>query len=158
MPLSLSVVLADGSKFPLVGYGTANMLEQDVYAALQAGARHLDCAALYGNEDLVGNALHRYIQEYNDVLIKGDDPTNRNRPRSPLTRADFFLTSKVPPQAHRPGHLRETVLTTLKDLRVEYLDLLLLHWPYPMVPGKPFVRDESMSDFAQTWRAMERLV
>lgn len=70
----------------LFGYGTANMIESDIEKALEAGCRHLDCARFYGNEDLVGRCLSRFLATRKDVK-----------------RSDFFITSKACRRAGKPG-------------------------------------------------------
>ena len=71
--------------------------------------RHIDCAAAYGNEDKVGEAFANIYKE------------------GKVSRKDLFITSKLNNPDH--GRVREACQQTIKDLKAEYLDLYLMHWP-----------------------------
>jgi diketogulonate reductase-like aldo/keto reductase len=132
------VPLPGGARMPLIGFGTYKVDSVDaVRNALEAGYRHLDCAPVYGNEALVGEAIQPWLKEHG--------------------RESLFLTSKVWNDAHRPQLLRESVQKTLSDLGVQRLDLLLMHWPDAWVPGSDKQRDDSVT-LEETWQAMEQLV
>jgi 2,5-diketo-D-gluconate reductase B len=96
---------------PQLGYGTWNHPGDECYNgvlwALEAGYRHLDCAEGYKNEDEVGRAIAD----------------------SGVARKDLFITTKVAPESYAPGNILPTVKRSLEKLRVEQVDLLLLHWP-----------------------------
>lgn len=83
-----------------------------VETALSLGYRHLDTASIYANEDSVGEAV-----------------TNSGVPRETI-----FLTTKVWPDCFRHGTFERSVSDSLRRLRTDYVDLLLLHWPNPEVP------------------------
>mmetsp|Transcript_22745 Transcript_22745/g.73150 ORF Transcript_22745/g.73150 Transcript_22745/m.73150 type:complete len:340 (+) Transcript_22745:324-1343(+) len=120
---------------PSVGLGTARLTEDEVLAAIGAGARHLDCARIYGNEAAVGAAIKK----------------------SGVPRAELFVTTKVWNDAHRPALARASVLASLDDLRLDYVDLVLIHWPTSWKPGTLLVPDTV--DLAEdTWPALGRLV
>lgn len=100
---------------PPVGLGTFRLrgeaVQQEVRDAIRIGYRHIDTAAIYGNEKDIGVVLQEtYI-----------DPSNT------LTRSDFWITSKLSPYDMRMP--QESLLKTLHSLQTDYLDLYLIHWP-----------------------------
>ena len=104
--------LANGTEIPQLGLGIylagqGQATEQAVLWALDAGYRHIDTASVYGNEKEVGRAL-----QITDV-----------------PREDIFITGKVWNNQIRDGLTYESVARTLENLRTDYLDLCLLHWP-----------------------------
>jgi 2,5-diketo-D-gluconate reductase B len=100
---------------PALGFGTSPLtggLSADtVVAALQAGYRHIDTARKYGTERAVGEALR----------ISG------------VPRQDIFLTTKVSHEHLRAGDFAKSVDDSLAALGVDYVDLLLIHWPNPAI-------------------------
>jgi diketogulonate reductase-like aldo/keto reductase len=94
---------------PLLGFGTWQIKGDDAVAAaaaaLEAGYRHLDTATVYGNEAQVGRALAE----------------------SGLARDDVFVTTKCPPD--RAGQELDTLKQSLDMLRIDHVDLWLIHWP-----------------------------
>lgn len=107
---------AAGAAIPAIGFGTFELTPEDagpaVEAALEAGYRHIDTAQIYRNEAAVGAAIAA----------------------STVPRADIFLTTKVWTDHFREGDLQDSVAESLERLRVDTVDLLLLHWPNPDVP------------------------
>jgi 2,5-diketo-D-gluconate reductase B len=103
----------EAGAIPALGFGTSPMtggLSADtVVAALQAGYRHIDTARKYGTERAVGEAMRA----------------------SGLARADIFLTTKVSHENLRAGEFAKSVDESLAALGVDYVDLLLIHWPNP---------------------------
>jgi 2,5-diketo-D-gluconate reductase B len=99
---------------PKLGFGTWRLSGRDcsdgVADALAAGYRHVDTAAVYGNEEDVGRGL------------RGAD------------RSDVFLATKVWPDDLEPRHVRASLEHSLRALGVDHVDLLLIHWPNPHVP------------------------
>lgn len=121
------IKLNDGKRIPRIAFGTFDLADGDetttaVACAIEVGYRHIDCARFYGNEKGVGSAL-----------ASTDVP-----------RGELFVTSKVWNDRQIDGTVRESVEESLRDLQLEYLDLLLIHWP---VEGK----------FVDTWRVFEQL-
>ena len=130
-----TITLSSGHAMPRVGLGTSKLVEKQIADGIEAGARHLDCARMYGNEAAVGRAVRA----------------------SKVPRSEFFLTSKLFMTELRRDAVGEAVADTLRDLQTDYLDLLLIHWPLKYKPGTLFARDGAQ-DFAETWAAMEALV
>lgn len=108
--------LNNGVKIPMVGLGVFRMEAEGeageaVKAALQAGYRHIDTAAIYGNEAEVGRGLRE----------------------SGVAREEIFVTTKLWNDDMRSGKVREALDSSLSLLGLEYVDLYLVHWP---VAGK----------------------
>lgn len=80
--------------------------------AIDAGYRHFDCAWFYGNEDEVGKGIHAKLS---DGTIK---------------REDIFVTSKLWNNFHAKEKVVPMLKDTLKSLKLDYLDLFLIHWPF----------------------------
>jgi 2,5-diketo-D-gluconate reductase B len=103
----------EAGSIPALGFGTSPMtggLSADtVVAALKAGYRHIDTARKYGTERAVGEALR----------VSG------------VPRNDIFLTTKVSHENLRAGDFAKSVDESLAALGVDYVDLLLIHWPNP---------------------------
>lgn len=146
--------LYTGAKMPGLGIGTfgsdrftsediANAIED----AVKSGYRLVDCASCYGNEDLIGQALE-------------------NAMKAGVKREELFITSKVWNDMHGQGDILLSCAKTLKDLRLDYLDLYFVHWPFPNYhpPGcdgdtrNPLSRPYIHEEFMGCWRQMERLV
>jgi len=141
------------SKFkeaPTLGLGTwqskPGEVKRAVEAAIDFGYRHIDCAAVYGNEKEVGEALVTKI----GTTIK---------------REEVFIVSKLWNTCHEYKEVLPACQQTLKDLGVDYLDLYLIHWPISLMGGGDrFPRDEKGNlkyakvDLLETWSAMEQLV
>ncbi|NSY49213.1 aldo/keto reductase [Agrobacterium tumefaciens] len=104
-------VTANGASIPALGFGTFRIPGPDVLRivphCLKAGFRHIDTAQIYGNEAEVGEA------------IAG----------SGVARSDIFLTTKVWVENYRHDAFLASVDESLKKLKTDYVDLLLLHWP-----------------------------
>jgi len=139
-----AIKLNTGAWMPLVGLGTflapAGEVGAAVKAALAAGYRHIDCAAVYNNEAEIGQALH-------EVYAEGK-----------IKREDIFITSKLRAGGLDPTKSEAMLEKTLADLRTTYLDLYLVHLPVPVV----VVNDKSSPmrhvgwGLQDVWRAMEK--
>ena len=107
----MHTVTANGAHIPALGFGTFRMPDEDVHRilpkALDLGFRHVDTAQVYKNEASVG-----------DVIAN-----------SGIARGDIFLTTKVWVDQYRHADFIQSVDESLKKLKTDYVDLLLLHWP-----------------------------
>lgn len=119
------VTLYNSVKMPILGYGvyqvTKEECERCVLDALKAGYRSIDTAQSYFNEEEVGEAIQK----------------------SGVPRNEIFLTSKVWIDNYGYDKCRKSVETSMKKLKTDYLDLMLLHQPF--------------SDYYGAWRALEDL-
>lgn len=106
------VTLSNGVKMPQLGYGVYQVTQEEcercVLDALEAGYRHIDTAQSYFNEEQVGNAIEK----------------------SGEAREDIFLTTKVWIEHYGEGTTRASVEESLRKLKTDYLDLVLLHQPF----------------------------
>ena len=146
--------LYTGARIPAIGIGTfgsdrfsGDEVAAAVLGAISVGYRHIDCAAVYGNEHLIGGSLRKAIA-------------------GGIKREELFVTSKVWNNMHGDGDVLLSVAKTLRDLRLDYLDMFLVHWPFPnhhahgvSVDSRdpnavPYIHENYM----KTWRQMERLV
>jgi diketogulonate reductase-like aldo/keto reductase len=107
--------LNNGVEMPLVGLGTwkskDGVVGEAVKAAVRAGYRHIDCAHCYDNEDEVGAALQELIEA------------------GEVTRDELFIVSKLWNTKHEERDVERALRHTLSSLRLERLDLYLVHWP-----------------------------
>jgi alcohol dehydrogenase (NADP+) len=147
-------VLYTGARLPAIGLGTfgsdhvsANEVAAAVEGAAAVGYRHFDCASVYGNEPQIGYAFQQIW-------------------RGAIEREDVWITSKLWNDNHGEDDVITACKQSLADLGLSYLDLYLVHWPFPNFhpPGcdvtsrskdaKPYIH----ADFMKTWRKMEELV
>jgi len=147
--VSPSVTLANGRQMPIFGLGTWKSKPGEVYTAvksaiLDSGYRHIDCAWIYQNQDEVGKAL-------TEVISSGA-----------VKREELFITSKIWNTFHSFDKVAENLQETLKQLQLDYVDLLLIHWPFGYKEGEgPFPKNKDDStatsdvDYLDTWRGLE---
>ena len=146
--------LYTGASMPGLGLGTfgsdsvpGEKVAAAVEDAIMSGYRMIDCAACYGNEELIGESFEKVF-------------------KAGIKREDMFIISKLWNDRHGKGDVLYSCAKTLKDLRLDYLDLYFVHWPFPNYhpPGcdvdtrnhnsRPYIHEE----FMECWRQMERLV
>ena len=147
--------LCSGEKIPCIGMGTFGSdrfsgaeIADAVAGAIRCGYRMFDCAAVYGNEDRIGNVFAQAIEE------------------GVVTREELFITSKVWNDMHGRGDVLISCAKTLKDLQLDVVDLFFVHWPFANyhAPGcagdarNPNSKPFSVERFMDTWRQMETLV
>ena len=146
--------LYTGAKIPVLGLGTfgsdrftGEQIADAVLGAAAVGYRHFDCASVYGNEPQIGHSLR--------AIVDGG-----------IAREDLWVTSKLWNDKHGEADVIPSCEQSLRDLQLDYLDLYLIHWPFPNFhpPGcdvgsrskdaRPYLHDNYM----KTWRQMEALV
>jgi len=149
-----SRILKSGVRIPAIGLGTFGSdhvshetVAQAVQYAVSVGYRHFDCASVYGNEHRIGEAFSNLF-------------------RNGLRREEVWITSKLWNDKHEEEDVIPSCEKSLADLQVDYLDLYLIHWPFPNhhPPGcdiaarnpnaVPYIHENYM----RTWRKMEELV
>jgi len=139
-------------EMPALGFGTlipdSSVTISATRDALQAGFRHFDCAERYGNECEVGEVL------------QGAFAINQ------VAREQVFVTTKLWNTNHRPERVEPAFEASLNRLKLEYLDLYLIHTPFAFQPGDDqdprdqhghVIYDQEVT-LLETWRAMEALV
>ena len=139
-------------QMPALGFGTLipdpTLTITATRDALEAGFRHFDCAERYRNEREVGEALRAGLAA------------------AGTTREDIFVTTKLWNSNHRPERVKSAFEASLARLKLNYLDLYLIHTPFAFQPGDeqdPRDRDGNVLydrevTLLDTWRAMEVLV
>jgi diketogulonate reductase-like aldo/keto reductase len=146
--------LATGATMPAIGLGTFGSdhvshqtVAEAVKFAADAGYRHFDCASVYGNEALIGRS-------FEEIFAGG------------LNRADVWITSKLWNDKHGEDDVIAQCEKSLADLRLGYLDLYLVHWPFPnhhpahcdVNVRNPNAVPYIQENYMRTWRKMEELV
>jgi 2,5-diketo-D-gluconate reductase B len=113
-PPAIPKLSARGAEIPAVGFGTSSLgnCGEIIAHALKAGYRHIDTAWKYGTERGVGEGMRA----------------------SGVPRSEIFLTTKVTHEYLRADDFARSVDESLKNLGVDYVDLLLVHWPNPEIP------------------------
>ncbi|KAI9741987.1 MAG: Glycerol 2-dehydrogenase (NADP(+)) [Cirrosporium novae-zelandiae] len=149
--------LNNGVTIPGLGFGTfANEGAKGesykaVIHALKVGYRHLDCAAFYMNEEEVGDAIRDFLKETPSVK-----------------REDLFICTKVWNHLHEPDEVQWSFENSLKKLKLDYVDLFLIHWPiaaernddYSVKVGpdaKYIIKKQLTDDPKPTWQAVEAI-
>ncbi|XP_073477867.1 aldo-keto reductase family 1 member C1-like [Aquarana catesbeiana] len=148
-----TLLMNDGSKIPVIGFGTyapeyipVSLSEQATEVAIEVGFRHIDGAHLYQNEKEVGRAIQKKIA---DGTVK---------------REDLFYTGKLWSTFHSPDLVEPNVRQSLKTLQLDYMDLFLIHWPFSLKPGGDLIpmdkngkaQLDTTTDLCAVWEAMER--
>ncbi|MBT3352622.1 MAG: aldo/keto reductase [Nitrospinaceae bacterium] len=116
-PAKAPIISAFGAQIPVVAYGTMLFPEPEravdlIVHSLECGYRHIDTARKYGSEQWVGEGIRA----------------------SGLPREDIWVTTKVTEENAKADDFARSVETSLKTLGLDYVDLLLIHWPQPKVP------------------------
>jgi alcohol dehydrogenase (NADP+) len=150
---TMRIPLRHGSgAIPAAGFGTLiadpGLMRTATRAALDAGYRHLDCAERYRNEADIGDVLQAYYAA------------------SGLSRQNIFITTKLWNTNHRPERVEAAFERSLERLKLDVLDLYLIHTPFAFEPGDNFDPRSESGDIVydrgvtlqETWGAMEDLV
>ena len=114
-PQRIPTLSAHGVEIPAIGFGTSgmgNLRGEHIAAALKAGYRHIDTAWKYGSERAVGEGMRA----------------------AGVPRADIFLCTKVSHEYLRADDFARSVDESLEAIKVDYVDLLLVHWPNLEIP------------------------
>ena len=139
-PTGLLKTKRGDEKIPLIGLGTwksePGKVKAAVVEALKSGYLHVDCASVYENEGEVGEAFQEVFE------------------KTQLEREEVFVTSKLWNTDHAPDRVEAALKKSLKLLRLDYLDLYLMHWPVTGNKGSDVVSPSILD----TWKAMEDLV
>lgn len=145
--------LSNGTEIPCMGMGTfgsdrftPEQVSGAVGGAIKAGYRLFDCAAVYGNEDQIGEVFQK---AYDEGTVK---------------REDLVIMTKVWNDMHRD--VKKSCYKSLKDLRSDYFDIYYIHWPVPNyhAPGcsvdsrNPDSKPFSVDEFLDTYSQIEELV
>ena len=119
----------NGDKIDAIGLGTwksePGEVGQAVREAIKIGYRHIDCAWIYQNEAEIGQA-------FQEAFTAGE-----------VKREELFVTSKLWNSFHAADDVEIAVKETLAALKLDYLDLYLIHWPIAHKPGVTFSEDAS---------------
>lgn len=136
----------NGDRMPAIGLGTwksgKGEVGKAVKEAIEAGYRHIDCASTYGNEAEIGQA-------FSEIFEAGK-----------VKRKDLWITSKLWNNAHRKDEVIPALKKTLSDLKLDYLDLYLIHWPVAFKADVAFpAKDEDYLSLEEvpiieTWNMM----
>lgn len=144
--------LNDGTKMPAVGYGTWQSEEADLIkalnTALEVGYRHIDTAIVYFNEHVIGKVLQEWFSS------------------GKLKREDIYITTKLPFNAYRARSVEKYIKKSLENLKLDYLDMYLIHGPFGFVEGEEFFPKHEDGKFkldydidhVSLWKAMEEQV
>ncbi|MCZ4318947.1 aldo/keto reductase [Aequorivita viscosa] len=138
----------NGDTMHAIGLGTwkasGSELKKAIKDAIYAGYRHIDTAKNYENEEIIGEALA-------EIFAEGE-----------IFREDVFITSKLWNDSHAEGQVIPALQESLKKLKLDYLDLYLIHWPVAFRHGISF--PEKPEDYLtpeeapiiETWKQMEK--
>lgn len=137
---------SNNDSIPMLGLGTWKSAKGEIYQtvrkAIEIGYRHFDCALIYGNEHEIGQAI--------------SDAINNKE----VTRNELWITSKLWNNRHKKVDIQPTIEITLNSLKLEYLDLYLIHWPVALLNSVNYPKDGSeMVDLkhiplVETWQGM----
>jgi diketogulonate reductase-like aldo/keto reductase len=146
--------LYTGAMMPAIGLGTFGSdhtphpaVAEAVKQATAVGYRHFDCASVYGNEGYIGNS-------FRELFASG------------LDREEIWVTSKLWNDKHGEQDVIPSCQKSLSDLGLEYLNMYLVHWPFPnhhpqgcdVSARNPYAKPYIHENYMRTWRKMEELV
>lgn len=141
MVLEETLKLSNGARIPKVALGTwqtpDDVAASAVVAAVEAGYRHIDTAAVYGNEAGVGAGLAQALQ------------------KTGLHRESIFLTSKIPAEVKSYKGAEQSIQDSFERLATPHIDMMLIHWPKPWIEMKDPMAPSYNAENIEVWRAME---
>lgn len=149
--------IRNGQKVPCIGFGTfgsdhasAEEVMESVRIAIKNGYTHIDCASCYGNEKEIG------------IVLK--EALNGEITGKPIKRKNLWITGKLWNDKHSKEDVIPSLKQSLADLQLDYLDLYLIHWPFPNYhppkcdvstrsdKAKPFI----INEFMTCWHELEK--
>lgn len=146
--------LHTGADIPCIGQGTfgndrfsPDEIAMSVLGGLSVGYRFIDCAAVYGNEKEIGRVFEHAM-------------------KNGISREELFISSKLWNDRHSPEDVMPTLKNSLTDLRVDYLDIYFIHWPFANThaPGaahdsrSPGAKPYNHESYMKTYRELEKAV
>ncbi|KAK9745510.1 Aldo/keto reductase family [Popillia japonica] len=146
MACNIFLTLAPGNaKMPALGYGTwqgkGDDLESALNIALESGYRHIDTAARYLNEDVIGKVLKQWFES------------------GKLKREDIFITTKLAPTDMHPDTVEARLKESLQKLQLDYVDLYLIHFPVSVISGSSEdAHGDTSVTYLDIWKKMEEQV
>jgi len=146
----LYLTYSNFDQMPSLGLGTwkssPGVVKKAIIEAIKLGYRHIDCAAIYGNEKEIGEAL---TECFETGIVQRDE---------------LWVTSKLWNDSHKMEDVESALRQTLSDLQLEYLDLYLVHWPVALERGVqiPENKEQYISlneiSITETWKGMQEAV
>lgn len=143
-----NAILSSGNKIPIIGMGTAYQVvdydqvyvKQAILEAIEQGYRHFDTSPNYMSESLIGEAIAESLSR--GVIH---------------SRQEIFVTSKLWLTDAHPDLVVPALRTSLRNSKLDYVDLYLIHWPISAKPGSHPIKPEDLlpMDIESVWRAME---
>lgn len=141
MILDETFKLANGARIPKVALGTwqtpDDVVAEAVVAAIDAGYKHIDTAAVYGNERGVGEGLSRALQ------------------KTGIHRESIFVTTKIPAEVKSYKGAEQSIQDSFERLATPHIDMMLIHWPKPWAEMKDPSAPSYNAENLEVWRAME---
>ncbi|XP_071090341.1 aldo-keto reductase family 1 member B1-like isoform X1 [Haliotis cracherodii] len=138
-----NIRLSSGHSMPMLGVGTyscskLNEVGNAVRTAVQIGYRYIDTTSTYETEQEIGVTIKQLIKE------------------GRIKREELFIVTKVSGQCHKPEQVEPACRTSLEALNMDYIDLYLIHFPLANTDQER--TQSTVTDYLDTWRAMEKLV
>ena len=137
--------LNNGLKMPMIGYGTWLSEDKDKlktcvkHAVQESGYRHIDTASVYGNEDVIGEALAEVIE-------------------GGVAREDLFITTKLWRDDYELDAIEPALRASLDKLKLDYVDLYLIHWTFPIMDHEATPIKAKSPPVHKIWEVLEGLV
>ena len=141
MILDQTFKLSNGARIPKIALGTwqtpDDVAASAVIAAIDAGYKHIDTAAVYGNERGVGEGLAAALK------------------KTGIHRESIFLTSKIPAEVKSYKGAEQSIQDSFERLATPHMDMMLIHWPKPWIEMKDPNAPSYFAENLEVWKAME---